>query len=55
MPGNQCSNCIAYSLECTYVEAAKVCPVLPGGVGVLTPSLPRNVVLQKGVSLHQAF
>ncbi|KAF5363184.1 hypothetical protein D9758_008334 [Tetrapyrgos nigripes] len=23
MPGNRCSNCIAYSLECTYVEAAK--------------------------------
>lgn len=26
MPGNRCSNCIAYSFECTYVEAAKVCP-----------------------------
>ncbi|TFK36748.1 fungal-specific transcription factor domain-containing protein [Crucibulum laeve] len=23
MPGNRCSNCIAYSFECTYVEAAK--------------------------------
>ncbi|KAF9493319.1 hypothetical protein BDN71DRAFT_1570031 [Pleurotus eryngii] len=23
MPGNQCSNCIAYSFECSYVEAAK--------------------------------
>ncbi|KIK66923.1 hypothetical protein GYMLUDRAFT_239127 [Collybiopsis luxurians FD-317 M1] len=23
MPGNQCSNCIAYNFECTYVEAAK--------------------------------
>ncbi|KAG7089094.1 hypothetical protein E1B28_010803 [Marasmius oreades] len=23
MPGNKCSNCIAYSLECSYVEAAK--------------------------------
>jgi hypothetical protein len=25
MPGNRCSNCIAYSFDCTYVEAAKVC------------------------------
>lgn len=24
MPGNKCSNCIAYNYECTYVEAAKV-------------------------------
>ena len=24
MPGNRCSNCISYSLDCTYVEAAKV-------------------------------
>ncbi|KAG1759731.1 fungal-specific transcription factor domain-containing protein [Suillus occidentalis] len=24
MPGNRCSNCIAYNFECTYVEAAKV-------------------------------
>ncbi|KAJ7765439.1 fungal-specific transcription factor domain-containing protein [Mycena maculata] len=24
MPGNRCSNCIAYSFECAYVEAAKV-------------------------------
>ncbi|KAF8150167.1 fungal-specific transcription factor domain-containing protein [Crassisporium funariophilum] len=23
MPGNRCSNCIAYSFDCTYVEAAK--------------------------------
>ncbi|KIM80404.1 hypothetical protein PILCRDRAFT_789690 [Piloderma croceum F 1598] len=23
MPGNKCSNCIAYNYECTYVEAAK--------------------------------
>ncbi|EAU83262.2 nuclear protein [Coprinopsis cinerea okayama7 len=23
MPGNRCSNCIAYNFECTYVEAAK--------------------------------
>ncbi|KAF8226986.1 hypothetical protein L208DRAFT_1406132 [Tricholoma matsutake] len=23
MPGNRCSNCISYSLKCTYVEAAK--------------------------------
>ncbi|KAJ7898465.1 fungal-specific transcription factor domain-containing protein [Mycena leptocephala] len=23
MPGNRCSNCIAYSFECSYVEAAK--------------------------------
>ncbi|VDB84043.1 unnamed protein product [Peniophora sp. CBMAI 1063] len=23
MPGNRCSNCIAYNLDCTYVEAAK--------------------------------
>ncbi|KAA1476284.1 hypothetical protein DENSPDRAFT_806964 [Dentipellis sp. KUC8613] len=23
MPGNKCSNCIAYNFECTYVEAAK--------------------------------
>ncbi|KAJ4477535.1 fungal-specific transcription factor domain-containing protein [Lentinula aciculospora] len=23
MPGKQCSNCIAYNLDCTYVEAAK--------------------------------
>ncbi|KAF8557065.1 hypothetical protein OG21DRAFT_1435731 [Imleria badia] len=23
MPGNRCSNCITYSFECTYVEAAK--------------------------------
>ncbi|KAJ3712064.1 fungal-specific transcription factor domain-containing protein [Lentinula raphanica] len=23
MPGSQCSNCIAYNFECTYVEAAK--------------------------------
>jgi len=28
MPWNQCSNCIAYCLECTYVEAAKVAPPL---------------------------
>lgn len=26
MPGNRCSNCIAYSFECTYVEAARVSP-----------------------------
>ncbi|KAG1887099.1 fungal-specific transcription factor domain-containing protein [Suillus subluteus] len=25
MPGNRCSNCVAYNFECTYVEAAKVC------------------------------
>ena len=24
MPGNKCSNCTAYGLECTYVETAKV-------------------------------
>ncbi|KAG1905387.1 fungal-specific transcription factor domain-containing protein [Suillus fuscotomentosus] len=24
MPGNRCSNCIAYNFECTYIEAAKV-------------------------------
>ena len=24
MPGNRCSNCVSYSLECTYVEASKV-------------------------------
>lgn len=24
MPGNKCSNCIAYSFDCTYVETAKV-------------------------------
>lgn len=30
MPGNRCSNCIAYNLDCTYVEAAKVGnPVTP--------------------------
>ncbi|KAG0702839.1 fungal-specific transcription factor domain-containing protein [Suillus ampliporus] len=23
MPGNRCSNCIAYNFECTYIEAAK--------------------------------
>ncbi|RDB28769.1 Activator of stress genes 1 [Hypsizygus marmoreus] len=23
MPGNRCSNCIAYSFDCTYIEAAK--------------------------------
>ncbi|KAF9256488.1 hypothetical protein L218DRAFT_966338 [Marasmius fiardii PR-910] len=23
MPGNKCSNCIAYSLDCSYIEAAK--------------------------------
>lgn len=23
MPGNRCSNCIAYSFECTYIEAAR--------------------------------
>ncbi|KAG9309147.1 hypothetical protein JVU11DRAFT_10857 [Chiua virens] len=27
MPGNRCSNCIVYSFECTYVEAAKVGPL----------------------------
>ena len=26
MPNNRCTNCITYNLECTYVEAAKVCP-----------------------------
>lgn len=25
MPQNRCSNCLAYNLDCTYVEAAKVC------------------------------
>jgi hypothetical protein len=24
MPGNRCSNCIAYNFDCMYVEAAKV-------------------------------
>ena len=24
MPGNRCSNCVSYSLDCTYVEASKV-------------------------------
>ncbi|KAH9847217.1 fungal-specific transcription factor domain-containing protein [Lenzites betulinus] len=36
MPGNRCSNCVSYRLECTYVEAAKVrvrCPaVRPGAI-----------------------
>ena len=26
MPGNRCSNCIAFHFQCTYVEAAKVRP-----------------------------
>jgi hypothetical protein len=24
MPGNRCSNCVSYDLDCTYVEASKV-------------------------------
>src|SRR5882757_11067434 len=24
MPGNRCSNCVSYSLKCTYIEASKV-------------------------------
>lgn len=28
MPGNRCSNCIAYNFECTYNEAAKVMSAL---------------------------
>ena len=27
MPDKQCSNCVAYGFECTYVEAAKVKPL----------------------------
>lgn len=34
MPGNKCSNCIAYSFSCTYVEAAKVC----ASIAPLTPT-----------------
>lgn len=54
MPGNRCSNCIAYSFECTYIEAAKVClqlyPVLRIRARVLMlPFFSRNEVLQKGM------
>ncbi len=36
MPSNRCSNCVSYRLECTYVEAAKVCatPLYPYSVSV---------------------
>lgn len=41
MPNNRCSNCIAYSFECTYVETAKVCgrspPRFDIGAHVTTP------------------
>ncbi|KAJ8087137.1 hypothetical protein PM082_005965 [Marasmius tenuissimus] len=26
MPGNRCSSCVAYDLECSYLEAVKVRP-----------------------------
>ena len=31
MPGNRCSNCISYSLDCAYVEASKVWFLSPQG------------------------
>ena len=37
MPGNRCSNCIAYNLDCTYVEAAKVGHQFPHPPSLSTP------------------
>lgn len=49
MPGNKCSNCIAYSYSCTYVEAAKVSDglVLAANQCLLNPCC-RNAALRKG-------
>ena len=50
MPNNRCSNCIAYNLDCTYVEAAKVslrrAPPLPHR----SITAIRNVGHQRGES-----
>lgn len=53
MPGNRCSNCISYSFECTYVEAAKVCLTSPLLLWFYLDVLLRNVAHQKGEILFR--
>ena len=49
MPGKKCSNCVAYNLDCTYVEAAKVRYRRPQLVNQpLICSFVRNVGPPKG-------
>lgn len=51
MPNNRCSNCIAYNLDCTYVEAAKVRHrSLPLYSYLNFFVIVRNVALRKGES-----
>lgn len=48
MPGNRCSNCVSYSLECTYVEASKVMVCFDVAVTQWLITLRRNEGHQKG-------
>lgn len=48
MPGNRCSNCVSYSLECTYVEASKVMVFFDVAVTQWLITLRRNEGHQKG-------
>lgn len=51
MPGNRCSNCIAYNYECSYIEAAKVRPN-PRSYRTLVNNLLRNEDHPKGMQLR---
>jgi hypothetical protein len=51
MPGNKCSNCIAYNYECMYVEAAKVLVFNDDIWQFLTVFLVRNEDHPRGLSL----
>lgn len=50
MPGNRCSNCIAYNFECSYIEAAKVSTSHQSSFRTDVICHFRNEVLPKGAS-----
>ena len=58
MPGNRCSNCIAYNFDCLYVEAAKVRAIGQAGGILLTCSDDQKRGPPKGsvrMYIHSAY